>query len=122
MICEIEIDKEKTGLKFSIWALGKIFRVIEQSKSLDGGTYNEVACANIVYFGILNHSIVKQTPVKHSFEEIFNWVTDLKNVEQVEKAVQAFNEACTVYVKTLNVDGEKKRSTGKKLKKQRTVS
>ena len=121
-LVEIEINKEKTGLKYGVWSFKYIFPSLESNKVFESNVFNEITAANIIYYGQLHYCIVNRLIPKFSFEQIFDWTIDINNLSEARKALNAFNEECSAFTQRGKEEEEKKRLTGKKLKKQHTVS
>ena len=122
-LVEISINENKVGLKYGVWSFKYIFPSLESNKVFETNVFNEITAANIVYYGHLHYCIINRLIPQYSFEDIFNWTIDVKNIEEARKALTAFNDECSAYTKSNSAgEEEKKRLIGKRSKKQHMVN
>jgi hypothetical protein len=117
---EVVIKGQPVALKFAIPAVRFWIKKIQSQSILVEETSTLMNVSAAIYGGHLNYCLVRDMVPKVTFEDVMDWVEEAKDVEGMQKAMDAFNDS--VYIKQVieTVDEEKKRLTGTKSKKPRT--
>jgi hypothetical protein len=119
---EVVIAGQPVALKFAIPAVRFWLKKIQSQSILVEETSSLMNVSAAIYGGHLNYCLVRDLVPKVTFEDVMDWVEEGKDVEGMQRAMNAFNES--VYIKQVvdSVTEEKKRLTGTKSKKPHTAS
>lgn len=114
----INIENEKIGLKFGMYAARYLSNKLTNGFCFDGDSITEIGISHVLYAGYLNNCAIKDIEPTLTFERVVDFVEECsKDADKVATLTDVIKVWTDVqFAPTENTEGTKKKKISKKSK------